>query len=76
MSDPTPIIAPMAASVISIDVEPGAAITRGQQIAVLEAMKMQHEIAADVAGTVAEVVASANAQIAADELILRIEPAG
>lgn len=45
----------MAASVISIDVEPGAPITRGQQIAVLEAMKMQHIIETDVSGTVASI---------------------
>ncbi|MDA0822864.1 MAG: hypothetical protein O3C28_10610 [Proteobacteria bacterium] len=55
MSNFTPITAPMAASVVSIDVEAGATITQGQQVAVLEAMKMHHIIEAEMSGTVAEI---------------------
>jgi acetyl-CoA carboxylase carboxyltransferase component len=55
MSNFTAITAPMAASVVSIDVETGATITQGQQVAVLEAMKMHHIIEAEMSGTVAEI---------------------
>ena len=55
MTNSTPITASMAASVISIDVEPGAVIQRGQQVAVLEAMKMHHVIEAEFGGTVASI---------------------
>ena len=41
----------------------------------LEAMKMQHEILADVEGLVLEVNAEVGNQVAADALIIEIEPA-
>jgi len=48
-------------------------VKKGDKIAVLEAMKMQHEILAEVDGTVNEISAKAGTQIAADDLILEIE---
>ena len=51
----------------------GDTVSAGQRIAILEAMKMQHEILADIDGTVTEVSASAGTQIAADDLIMEIE---
>ncbi|MAV46644.1 MAG: ATP-grasp domain-containing protein [Alphaproteobacteria bacterium TMED89] len=68
------VLAPMHGKLVSIDVATGALVTKGQRLAVLEAMKMQHEILAQVDGTVAEVLAQAEAQVAAEDLILRIEP--
>jgi geranyl-CoA carboxylase alpha subunit len=44
-------------------------------LAVLEAMKMQHEITAAVDGVVREVCKQAGDQVAADEVILEIEVA-
>lgn len=41
----------------------------------LEAMKMQHEILAPVAGTVAAAPAQADAQVAADDLLFEIAAA-
>ncbi len=43
---------PMPGRVISILVEPGATVARGQPILVLEAMKMQNEIPAPITGVV------------------------
>ena len=48
-------------------------MVKGQRIAVLEAMKMQHEITAPGDGTVVEVSASAGKQIGAGDLIMLIE---
>ena len=67
--------APMHGLLLSVAVAAGDEVQKGDKLAVLEAMKMQHEILADVSGTVVEIGASANVQIAAEELILRIEPA-
>jgi len=39
---------------------------------VLEAMKMQHEILAEIDGTVEMIAATAGNQIAADDLIMEI----
>ena len=48
--------APMRASVISVDVEIGATVRRGQQLAVLEAMKMHHVVVATAAGTISAIL--------------------
>ena len=44
--------APMQGTVVSIDVGEGDAVRVGQQLFVLESMKMEHVIAAEVAGVV------------------------
>ena len=52
----------------------GDAVKAGDRLAVLEAMKMQHEITAEIDGTVAGIHAEAGTQIGADDLILEITP--
>ena len=47
-----PIRAPMLGTIVSFSVEEGAAVRKGQQILILEAMKMQHVVTADVSGYV------------------------
>ena len=49
------ITAPMRGSVVSIDVVAGAEVRSGQQVAVLEAMKMHHVVEAQTAGTVTDI---------------------
>src|SRR5436190_992004 len=46
------VAAPMQGTVVSIDVSEGDVVRKGQQLVVLESMKMEHVIAADVAGVV------------------------
>ena len=65
--------APMHGQLLDILVDAGDTVARGDKLAVLEAMKMQHEIRAEIAGTVTEIAATAGTQIAADDLILEIE---
>ena len=67
------IMAPMHGQLLSIDVAAGDAVTKGQRIAVLEAMKMQHELIAPGDGTVVDVVAVAGKQIGAGDLIMMLE---
>ena len=68
------VVAPMHGKLISIDVELGQTVNKGQRLAVLEAMKMQHEIKAQMDGTVGEIAARSETQIAADDLIMQLEP--
>ena len=49
------VVAPLIGTVVSVEVTTGATIARGQPIAVLEAMKMEHVVTATVAGVVREV---------------------
>lgn len=67
------VTAPMHGKLLEVLVAPGDAVRKGQRLAVLEAMKMQHEILAEADGTVKEVMAVAGAQVPADELLIEIE---
>jgi geranyl-CoA carboxylase alpha subunit len=64
--------APMHGLLLEILVATGDKVQAGDRLAILEAMKMQHELIAEVDGEVIEVAASPGAQIAADDLILEI----
>ncbi len=59
--------------VVSVNVEAGAEVAAGDTLLVLEAMKMQNEIAAPVGGTVAEVMVAAGQSVNAGDALLRIE---
>ena len=48
-------------------------VTVGDRLAVLEAMKMQHEILADVSGKINHIAATAGSQVRMDEVIMEIE---
>jgi biotin carboxyl carrier protein len=50
--------APMPGLVIGVPFEVGASVERGQTVAVLEAMKMENDLAAPIAGTIKEVKVS------------------
>ncbi|MGI8331150.1 acetyl/propionyl/methylcrotonyl-CoA carboxylase subunit alpha [Actinomadura scrupuli] len=51
---PGSLLAPMPGTVVRVEIEQGAGVVAGQRLVVLEAMKMEHQIAAPVAGVVAE----------------------
>ncbi len=46
------IKSPLPGIIISIDVKEGQAVKRGQKVAVIEAMKMENDILAEVDGTI------------------------
>ncbi|MCB0960635.1 MAG: biotin/lipoyl-binding protein, partial [Acidimicrobiales bacterium] len=49
------IAVPMQGTIVRVEVAVGDTVEAGQVVCVLEAMKMENNVAADVAGTVAEV---------------------
>jgi 3-methylcrotonyl-CoA carboxylase alpha subunit len=67
--------APMHGKVLTIFVAQGASVTKGDRVAIVEAMKMEHALIAPIDGTVAEIAATVGAQIAEGAKILTIEPA-
>ena len=66
------VIAPMHGLLLEVLVKPGDQVTKGQTLAVLEAMKMHYEIQAEIDGTVSEVTAVAGKQVAADDVLIEI----
>jgi 3-methylcrotonyl-CoA carboxylase alpha subunit len=67
------ILAPMPGKVIAVEVSAGQAVTKGQKLLTLEAMKMEHTLTAPFDGVVAELDAVAGAQVQVDALLARIE---
>lgn len=66
--------AALRATVVSIDAHEGDRVRKGQQVAVLEAMKMQHVVAAPVAGVVRAVAAKPGETLAEGEALCFIMP--
>ncbi len=59
--------------VVEVYVESGQAVAKGDILLVLEAMKMQNEIAASIDGTVGDVLVEAGQSVNAGDGLLRIE---
>ena len=67
------ILAPMPGKVIAVEVSEGDTVTMGQKLLTLEAMKMEHTLTAPFDGVVAELNATAGAQVQVEALLARIE---
>ncbi|HEY0822188.1 MAG TPA: acetyl/propionyl/methylcrotonyl-CoA carboxylase subunit alpha [Ramlibacter sp.] len=66
------LTAPMPGKVVSIPVKAGDKVRKGQALAVMEAMKMEHTIAAPADGTVAEVLYAPGDQVAEGAELLKL----
>ncbi|MDE2364353.1 MAG: acetyl-CoA carboxylase biotin carboxylase subunit [Hyphomicrobiales bacterium] len=67
--------AQLSGRVVALLVKPGDRVERGQPVATLEAMKMQHVHAAGVAGAVTAVHAAEGDQTVPGAILVEIEPA-
>jgi acetyl/propionyl-CoA carboxylase alpha subunit len=68
--------APMPGRIVTVNVEQGQAVTAGQTLIILEAMKMEHQIVCSEDGTVGEVRVSMGQQVEAGDVLLVIESPG
>ncbi len=68
------ILAPMPGKVIAVDVAEGDAVTAGQRLMVLEAMKMEHALTAPFDGTMTELSASEGGQVQVEAVLCVVEP--
>ena len=71
--DASLVEAPMPGLIKAVFVANGAKVSRGDRLAILEAMKMEHTLAAARDGIVAEVLAEAGAQVEAGAALIRLE---
>lgn len=69
------LTAPMPGKVVSFAVKAGDAVTKGQALAVMEAMKMEHTIAAPADGVVQELLYAPGDQVAEGAELIRMEAA-
>ncbi|HUR50657.1 MAG TPA: acetyl/propionyl/methylcrotonyl-CoA carboxylase subunit alpha [Mycobacteriales bacterium] len=66
------VASPMPGSVIAVHVSAGQAVTKGQPLVVVEAMKMEHTLTAPLDGTVSDVLVRVGQQVAVDELLVSV----
>ena len=67
------VVAPMHGLLLAIEVSENETVIKGQRLAVLEAMKMQHEITAPGDGVVVEAPGVAGRQVAAGDVMVVLE---
>ena len=67
------VTAPMQGTIVKILVEVGQQVEAGQSVVVLEAMKMENQIAAERSGTVKEVKVVAGATVGAGDVVVVID---
>jgi acetyl-CoA/propionyl-CoA carboxylase biotin carboxyl carrier protein len=66
----------MPGTILAVHVSLGQAVTAGQPVLVVEAMKMEHTVTAPVDGVVSELTAKAGQQVPMDETLAVIGAAG
>ena len=68
----TEVKAPMSGTIYKVVVSPGQAVSKGDVLIILEAMKMENEIVAPRDGVVGEIHVSPNESVQSDQLLLTI----
>jgi acetyl-CoA carboxylase biotin carboxyl carrier protein len=69
----TPVTVPMVGKIVSVTVKVGDKVAENDQVAVLEAMKMEMPIVAPVGGTVKEVKVAPGQEVETEAVIAMIE---
>ena len=69
------LIANSDGKIVAVHVKVGDAVTKGQTLLVLEAMKMEFQLAASVDGTVESVSVATGAQVKGRQLLVQVKPA-
>lgn len=69
------VVAPMPGKVTKIFVSPGAAIEQGQAVLVMEAMKMEYTLKAEIAGIVESVQCAVGEQVELGKTLVKIKSA-
>ena len=74
ITDDRAVLAPMPGTVVTVTVGVGDEVRRGDQVLVVEAMKMEHVIVAPFDGVVAEIGVMRGDTVAEGEALLLLEP--
>ena len=71
-ADGNRVTSPLPGTLVKLLVSQGAAVTKGQPLCVIEAMKMENEIPSPFSGTVAAIIAVAGKSVNAGDLLFVI----
>ncbi|MFC3579590.1 acetyl/propionyl/methylcrotonyl-CoA carboxylase subunit alpha [Sphingomonas hylomeconis] len=67
------ILSPMPGRIIAVDVAAGDAVTKGQKLVTLEAMKMEHSLVAPFDGMVETLAAEIGGQVSEGAMLVKID---
>ena len=70
------VAVPMQGTIVKVVVAVGDAVEAGDTVCVLEAMKMENNVAADIAGTVTEVKVAVGDSVGSGDVVVVISPDG
>ncbi|HET6916728.1 MAG TPA: biotin carboxylase N-terminal domain-containing protein [Acidimicrobiales bacterium] len=70
-----PIISPMPGTVLAVHVAEGATVAKGDPLVTIEAMKMEHVVAAPGAGTVSKVLVAAQQAVSLGQPLAELDAA-
>ena len=74
MGDITDITAPMQGTIVTVDVTVGQQVRKGQQLMLIESMKMHHAIEASTDGSVLVITVSPGATVMEGAVVASVEP--
>ncbi len=69
------VVAPLQGTVVSVEVASGAAVRAGQELIILEAMKMEHVVVAPHSGTVIEIYVGVGDTVTEGRVLCEIDVA-
>jgi len=69
----TSVTVPMVGKIVSVSVKVGDKVNEDDQVAVLEAMKMEMPVVAPITGTIKEICVSAGQEVEAEAVIAVLE---
>ena len=68
------ILSPMHGVISQVKVANNKKVSKGETLFILEAMKMQHEIKANIDGLTSEIRVKENSQVSTGDLLVKISP--
>lgn len=70
---PAEVVSPMPGNVIAVQAESGTAVSEGDVVVIIEAMKMEHPLVAPISGRV-EVLVAVGDQVKVEQVLARLIP--
>jgi propionyl-CoA carboxylase alpha chain len=67
------VISPMPGAIVSVSVKAGDKVVDGQELIIIEAMKMQNIIKSEVDGEVESVTVKAGDSVTVDEILIKFK---
>ncbi len=67
------ILSPMPGAVVSVAVQPGDTVVDGQELCIIEAMKMQNILKSEREGVIKSVNVKSGDSVSVDELLIEFE---